>query len=117
MKISTAFQNFLTEAPGYAKIWMKTVHELGDTSALDSKTQTLAYLSVLAATRMTSGIPFHVDCAKAAGATREEIIGAILIGLPAVGNTVIESLPIALDAFEQADSAKSCYPRAGGDPS
>ncbi|AUH01096.1 carboxymuconolactone decarboxylase family protein [Pectobacteriaceae bacterium CE70] len=117
MRISTAFQTFLTEAPGYAKIWMKTVHELGDTSALDNKTQTLAYLSVLAATRMTSGIPFHVDCAKAAGATREEITGAILIGLPAVGNTVIESLSIALAAFDRANGEKPCYPRAGGDPS
>ncbi|EMV4560280.1 carboxymuconolactone decarboxylase family protein, partial [Listeria monocytogenes] len=28
-------------------------------------------------------------------------ISAILVGLPAVGNTVISALPIALDAFDE----------------
>jgi alkylhydroperoxidase/carboxymuconolactone decarboxylase family protein YurZ len=40
-----------------------------------------------------------VKSAKQAGATRDEIISAILIGLPAVGQVVIQSLPIALAAY------------------
>ncbi len=55
---------------------------------------------MLAAARLNSGIPFHVASAKQNGATREEIISAVLIGLPAVGNAVIQSLPVALDAFD-----------------
>jgi len=38
--------------------------------------------------------------AKTYGATREEIISAILVGLPAVGNCVVSALPIALSAYD-----------------
>jgi len=103
MKVSNAFQTFLSEAPGQAKAWMGAVQGLDQASALDKKTEELAYLAVLAAQRLTSGIPFHVGLAKAAGATRDEVISAVLVGLPAVGNTVIEALPIALAAFDESD--------------
>ena len=101
MKISNAFQTFLSEAPEHAKAWMEAVQELDKASVLDKKTEELAYLAVLASQRLTSGIPFHVGMAKQAGATRAEIIAAVLIGLPAVGNTVIEALPVALEAYDE----------------
>ncbi|SFM12678.1 carboxymuconolactone decarboxylase family protein [Pelosinus propionicus] len=99
--ISNAFQTFLTEAPEYHKVWMETVQKWGAASQLDRKTETLSYLSVLAVLRLEGGLPFHVKQAKAAGATREEVISAILVGLPAAGNVVIQSLPIALNAYDQ----------------
>lgn len=102
MKVSNAFQAFLSEAPGHAKAWMGMVQGLDAASALDKKTEELAYLAVMASQRLLSGIPFHVGMAKQAGASREEIISAVLIGLPAVGNTVIEALPVALDAYDGA---------------
>lgn len=55
---------------------------------------------MLAALRMESGVPFHVGLAKQAGATREEVISAVLVGLPAVGNTVTQVLPAALAAYD-----------------
>jgi 4-carboxymuconolactone decarboxylase len=82
---------------------MTAVQGLDQASALDEKTEELAYIAVLASARLTSGIPFHVESAKRKGATREEIIGAVLVGLPAVGNAVIQSLPIALEAFDAQD--------------
>ncbi|MGO8919533.1 MAG: carboxymuconolactone decarboxylase family protein [Stellaceae bacterium] len=100
MSISKAFQVFLSEAPAHAEAWMNAVRGLDQASALDKKTEELAYIAVLAASRLTSGIPFHVEAAKKHGASREEIIGAVLLGLPAVGNVVVESLPVALEAFE-----------------
>jgi len=100
MKISNAFQTFLSQTPEHAHAWMKMVQELEEKNGLDKKTQELAFLAVLAATRLTSGIPFHVLSAKDAGAKRAEIISAVLIGLPAVGNVVIESLVVALDAYD-----------------
>ncbi len=99
--ISNAFQTFLTEAPKHQKVWMETVQKLDEASQLDKKTETLSYLAVLAALRLEGGLPFHVKHAKAAGATREEVISAILVGLPAAGNVVIQSLPIALNAYDQ----------------
>lgn len=102
--ISSAFQTFLSEAPEHAQAWMQAVGGLGAASALDRKTEELAYLAVLAAMRLESGIPFHVQQAKDAGASRAEIIGAILNGLPAAGQCVIQSLPIALRAYDAAGS-------------
>jgi len=98
--ISNAFQAFMTEAPDHAQSWGKMVQGLAGASALDQKTSALAYLAVLAALRLESGVPFHVKAARDSGATREEIISAILVGLPAAGHVVTQSLPAALEALE-----------------
>jgi alkylhydroperoxidase/carboxymuconolactone decarboxylase family protein YurZ len=55
---------------------------------------------VLSALRLQGGIPFHVTLAKQAGASREEVVSAVLIGLPAAGNGVTEALPAALAAYD-----------------
>lgn len=98
--ISNAFQLFLSEAPVHAQAWMAAVHGLDEASALDKKTEELAYIAVLAALRMESGIPFHVQSAKQAGASRGEVVSAVLLGLPAAGNGVTQSLPAALAAYD-----------------
>ena len=98
--MSDAFQVFMREAPGHAQAWMAAVQNLGKASALDKKTESLAYLAVLSVLRLESGIPFHVALAKEAGASREEVISAILIGLPAAGNVVTRCLPVAIQAYD-----------------
>lgn len=98
--VSSAFQTFLTEAPTHAQVWMAAVHGLDGASALDKKTEALAYLAVLAAMRLDSGVPFHVQLARQAGASRNEVISAILIGLPAAGNGVTQVLPAAMAAYD-----------------
>ena len=98
--VSDAFQAFLSEAPALAGAWMETVQRLDHGSALDEKTAALAYLAVLAAARLTSGVPFHARHARSLGASRDEVISAVLVGLPAVGNAVTQALPGALAAFD-----------------
>jgi len=98
--MSKAFQAFLAEAPKHAEAWMAAVQALDGASALDKKTEELAYLAVLAALRLESGVPFHVKMAKQAGASREEVISAILVGLPAAGNAVTQVLPAAIEAYD-----------------
>lgn len=100
-KISHAFATFTKEAPGHQKAWLEAVQKLGEASKLDAKTEALIYIGILAATRLESGLPFHVAEAMKLGASRDEVISAVLVGLPAVGNTVIQSLPAALSAFDQ----------------
>ena len=102
--MSNAFQLFMREAPQHAQAWMTAVQGLDGASALDKKTEELAYLAVLAALRMESGIPFHVQLAKQAGASRQEIISAILVGLPAAGQSVTQVLPAALAAYDAEES-------------
>jgi alkylhydroperoxidase/carboxymuconolactone decarboxylase family protein YurZ len=98
--ISNAFQTFMSEAPGHAQAWAAAVQALGVASALDKKTAELAYLAVLAALCLDSGVPFHVQAAKQAGASREEVISAILVGLPAAGHSVTRVLPAAIAAYD-----------------
>jgi alkylhydroperoxidase/carboxymuconolactone decarboxylase family protein YurZ len=98
--VSNAFQTFMSQAPQQAQAWGGMVQGLAQASALDKKTAALAYLAVLAALRLENGIPFHVQAAKQAGATREEVISAILIGLPAAGHGVTQVLPAAVAAFD-----------------
>ena len=99
-QVSDAFKLFLSDAPEFALAWGSAVQALAQASALDDKTRELAYLAVLAALNRTSGIPFHVASLKERGATREEVISAILVGLPAAGHVVTQSLPAAIEAFD-----------------
>lgn len=98
--VSNGFMAFQTEAPELAAAHFNFIRTGAATSALDEKTEELAYLSVLAASQLTGGIPFHVASARAKGATREEVVSAILVGLPAVGLGVLNALPLALAAYD-----------------
>ena len=98
--ISNAFLTFRDEAPQQAMIWGELVQRLGQASALDGKTAALAYVAVLAVLRLESGIPFHVKAAKEQGASREEVISAVLVGLPAAGHSVTQVLPAAIAAYD-----------------
>ncbi len=98
--VSNAFLAFGREAPAHAGAWGTMVRDLAAASALDRKTTCLSYLAVLAALRLEGGITFHVQAARQAGATREEVISAILVGLPAAGHAVTQVLPAALAAFD-----------------
>lgn len=103
MHVSPAFALFMQQAPEHAKAWRQAADALGVASALDAKTADLAYLAVLAATGNTSGLAFHVQSAKSHGASRQEVLSAVLIGLPAAGAVVIGALPAALEAFDEQD--------------
>jgi alkylhydroperoxidase/carboxymuconolactone decarboxylase family protein YurZ len=99
--VSDAFQLFAKESPTHAQAWMNAVRTLREASALDAKTHVLAYLAVLAALRLESGLAFHVAHAKEIGASREEVISALLVGLPAAGHVVTQALPAALRAYDE----------------
>jgi alkylhydroperoxidase/carboxymuconolactone decarboxylase family protein YurZ len=98
--VSKAFQVFMADAPGHAQAWGGMVQGLASASALDGKTAALAYLAVLAALRLESGVPFHVLQAKQRGASRDEVISAILVGLPAAGHGVTQVLPAVIAAYD-----------------
>ncbi|AZZ46656.1 carboxymuconolactone decarboxylase family protein [Pseudomonadaceae bacterium SI-3] len=100
MSVSKAFALFMQEAPAHAKAWTQAAEGLDAASALDKKTEELAYIAVLAATGNTSGIPFHVLSAKLHGASRQEVVSAVLLGLPAAGSVVIGALPSAVEAYD-----------------
>ncbi len=79
---------------------METVRVLDSAGVLDKKTEELVYLAVLAALRLESGVPLHVQMAKQAGASREEVISTILIGLSVAGQGVMQAFPGAVEAYD-----------------
>ncbi|MDR6990165.1 carboxymuconolactone decarboxylase family protein [Luteimonas sp. 3794] len=100
MSVSESFALFLQEAPEHAKAWTQAAEALNVASALEKKTEELAYIAVLAATGNASGIPFHVLSAKSHGASRQEVLSSVLLGLPAAGAVVIGALPAAVAAYD-----------------
>lgn len=101
--MSSGFDLFVRDMPRTAQAHMAFVRTKADESALDAKTNHLAYLAVLAAAGLTSGIPFHVGLARQAGASREEVLSATLVGLQAVGLIVMDAYAVACAALDQVD--------------
>ena len=101
-KMGNGFKILLSETGETGKAYMEMVMKGSQASALDRKTRELAYLSVLAALRMTGGIAYHVDSAKELGATKAEVMSAVLVGLPAVGIQVIDALSAAAECYGES---------------
>jgi len=99
--VSNAFQVFATEAKDHAQAWNVATGALAHACVLEPKTRHLGYLAVLAALGLESGVPFHVMLAKDAGASRDEVISAILLGLQPAGHRVTACLPAALAAYDE----------------
>ncbi len=91
----------MEESGDSGKAFMEMTMKHAEASALDPKTDELAYIAVLAALRLTGGIPFHVKTAKEAGATREEVKSAVLVGLPLVGTAVTEAFAMAIQSYDE----------------
>jgi alkylhydroperoxidase/carboxymuconolactone decarboxylase family protein YurZ len=98
--MSDAFRAFMHEASGHAKLWMGAVRSLDEASVRDKKTEELAHLAVLATLRLETGVPLHAQLAQEAGASREEVISAVLVGLPVAGQGVTQVLPTAIATYD-----------------
>jgi 4-carboxymuconolactone decarboxylase len=107
MSVSNGFMVFGQEAPQTSRAFGGLVEALAAESALDDKTQHLAYLAVLAATGELGGVGFHVGLAAKARASRAEILSATLVGLPAVGLTVLDALAVAAEAVEALETVET----------
>lgn len=110
--LSPAYKSLIQEAPEYGKLWNDFITRLMSVTAMDEKTSRLSYLSVLAAFGLTDGIPFLVERARLSGATREEIVSAVMTGLPVAGNICIQALPVAMRAYDnEASFYNESYPK------
>jgi alkylhydroperoxidase/carboxymuconolactone decarboxylase family protein YurZ len=101
MAMSEGFNILFREKPEVIQAWLNTDKVISQHSALEPKTAELAYLAVLAALGLERGIAFHAGEAMRLGASRDEVISAVLVGLPAAGNRVIEALGEAVHPFQE----------------
>jgi AhpD family alkylhydroperoxidase len=69
---------------------------------LDQKTKQLIYIAMKASMGDDMAVKAHVPMAKAAGATRQEVVDAILLTLTVSGiRGVVHCLPDAVSQFEK----------------
>lgn len=81
----TGFKELQETRPEVFKALMQLVSTINTTSTLDEKTKNLIIVSVQTVLQNVSAAKAHAQAAKKAGATKDEIIDAILTILPAAG--------------------------------
>ncbi|HLB25382.1 MAG TPA: carboxymuconolactone decarboxylase family protein [Nitrospirota bacterium] len=98
--MSKEFQLFLKTFPDAGKAYTSLFQSVMERPALDEKTRQLILIGAMTAQNYPPGVRAHVPQAIKAGATREEILDAVLTPLPVSGiNGVIECLAAAIFAL------------------
>ena len=97
------FEVWGKESPATMKAFMDFAGTLQNNSGLDAKTFQLVYIALQASRGAVDSVKAHAGFAKAAGATREEVAGAIHTPLMYCGiNGVSDCLVEALEAYDAA---------------
>ena len=92
---------FKKEAPEVAEAFNGLINALVGSKGLDQKTKQLIYIAMKASVGDQMAVRAHVPMAKAAGATKEEVVDAILMTLTVSGiRGVVTCLPGAVEQFE-----------------
>lgn len=96
------FAVFQSESPKVAGAFNGLISSISSSGDLDEKTQQLIFLGIKASQGDTEAVAAHVGMAKHAGASREEVRGAILVTLTACGVTgVVHCLVPALETYDR----------------
>lgn len=103
--MTTVHQNpmevFQREAPEVAAAFDGLIRSLVASTGLDQKTKQLIYIAMKASMGDGTAVSAHVPMAKAAGASRVEVVDAILMTLTVSGiRGVVTCLPGAIQQFE-----------------
>ena len=91
---------FRREAPEVAKAFDGLILSLVGSKGLDQKTKQLIYIAMKAAMGDDTAVRAHLPMARQAGATKAEVVDAILMTLTVSGvRGVVHCLPDAVKAF------------------
>ena len=92
---------FQREAPEVARAFNGLIMSIAASKGLDQKTKQLVYIAMKAAKGDVLAVKAHLSMARQAGATREEMIDAILMTLTVSGiRGVVTCLPEVVRFFE-----------------
>ena len=91
------------EAPSVRTAFFGLADTLKNDAGLDEKTFQLIYLAIKASVGESGAVTAHAREAKKAGATRGEVIGAVLVTLMTHGVTGVSScLNAAINSYDNA---------------
>lgn len=92
---------FQQEAPEVASAFHNLIKAVAGSSGLDGKTKQLIYIAMKASVGDEGAVRAHLPMAKQMGATREEVIDAILMTLTVSGiRGVVTCLPEVIRQYE-----------------
>ncbi len=95
------YEIFQKECPEVAARFNDLIEAQKSLEGIDAKTKQLINIAIQTANRNSRGVQMHAMMAKNEGATRKEIVGAVVLNLHHSGfASVIECLPAAIDGFE-----------------
>lgn len=95
------YEIFLEECPEVAARFDDLIQAQKDLKGLDAKTKQLINIAIQTANRNVRGVQMHAMMAKNEGASRDEVIGAVVLNLHHSGfASVLECLPAAIEGFE-----------------
>ena len=96
------FEVWTNESPETMKAFMDFAGSLQAKTGLDEKTFQLIYIAMQASRGAVGSVAGHAAFAKKAGATREEVRGAVLTTLMLGINGVADCLVAALQSYDNA---------------
>jgi AhpD family alkylhydroperoxidase len=100
------FEILREERPDVAEALSSFVSTLMAQPALDEKVKQLIYVGIATAVDHTRGVEVHARRARDLGATREEILEAMLLSIPAAGLAGISKcLAVAMAAIEESSDS------------
>ena len=98
---------FMRECPSVFQRLNDLVDAQRALPGLDQKTKQLINIAIQTSTRNPRGVFFHAGMAKSGGATRDEVIGAVVMNLHLSGlAAILDSLPAAVKGYEAETTGK-----------
>lgn len=95
------YEIFQNECPEVAARFNDLVEAQKGLKGLDPKSKQLINIAIQTANRNPRGVQMHAMMAKNESATREEVVGAVVLNLHHSGfATVLDCLPAAIKGFE-----------------
>jgi AhpD family alkylhydroperoxidase len=97
-----SFEHFQKEYPELATKYLKLVEAQRSLKGLDKKTRQLINIGIQTTNRSALGVRYHAQMARKAGATREEVLGAVVLNLHVRGvGAVLDMLPAAIEGYSR----------------
>lgn len=98
----TPMELFQKEAPEVAAAFNGLIQALIASKGLDQKTKQLIYIAMKTAMGDDRAVRAHLPMAKAVGATREEMVDAVLLTLTVSGiSGVLKVLPLIVEMYDK----------------
>lgn len=101
MRKNAAFERFKEEFPLVGESF-SNLYQAVSNKGLDPKTKELIYLGVLTTVRYSPAILVHMNRALDLGATKDEVVEAMMMSIPASGLcNFLDILPEVLNELDQ----------------